>query len=226
MNVMLNTTQIYKFIFSTLVLFILFAQLSCSPQTDKKKATEKCEIELKDLPPFRGLKIGMPLKLKPSKLPDKYQTDSNPNKGQEIDNVQELGYTRRTLYINASRNEVANIGLSDTIDTYRLQQVDLATFDGNLVEFRVEYDGESPWLEYTAQTTADELKLPRGSFEFQGISSTCFCKDFIVSILNLSSGVVITIDPYESTFSNKNISKILIERDKERTLKKQNTFTP
>jgi len=119
---MLNTTQIYKFIFSTLVLFVLFAQLSCSPQIENEKATEKCELELKDLSPFRGLKIGMPLKLEPSKLPYKYQTDSlNPNKGQEIDNVQELGYIRQTLYINGSWNGITNIALPNTINTNGLR---------------------------------------------------------------------------------------------------------
>jgi hypothetical protein len=225
---MLNTTQIYKSIFSTLILFILFAQLSCSPQTDNKKATEKCEIELKDLPSFGGLKIGMPLKLKPSKLPEKYQTDSsNSNKGQEIDNVQELGYIKQTPYINGSWYGITDIALPNKIKTNGLRKIDVATFDGNLVEFKVVYEQKSLSDEYTIQSLANSLKLPRESFDLNGIASTCFCKDFIVTIFLLSSGIELTINPtYESTFSSENISKILIERDKERTFKKQNTSTP
>jgi hypothetical protein len=228
MKFMLDKVVRLKIVFLIIVLFASLVQISCSPQTETKKATEKCEIELKDLLPFRGLKIGMPLKLEPSKLPEKYQTDSsNPNKGQEIDNVQELGYIRRTLYINGSWNGITDIKLPNTINTIGLKQINVATFDGNLVEFRVEYDEKSLSVEYTTLSLANTLKLPRGSFELNGIMSACFCKDFIVTILHLSSGIVLTIDPnYESTFSSKNISKILIERDKERTLKKQNTFTP
>ncbi len=228
MKSILDTVIKLKFVFSIVVLFASLIQISCSPQTDNKKATEKCEIELKDLPPFRGLKIGMPLKLEPSKLPEKYQTDSsNPNKGQEIDNVQELGYIRRTLYINGSWNGITDIALPNTINTNGLREIKVTTFDGNLVEFRVEYDTQSLSVEYTTQSLANTLKLPGGSFELNGIASTCFCKDFIVTILHLSSGIALNIYPnYESTFSSRNISKILVERDKERPLKRENSFTP
>ncbi len=229
MKSILDTVIKLKFVFSIVVLFASLIQISCSPQTDNKKATEKCEIELKDLPPFRGLKIGMPLKLEPSRLPEKYQTDSsNPNKGQEIDNVQELGYIRRTIYINGSWNGIRSIALRNTINTNGLKEIKVATFDGNLVDFRVVYEKKSVSDEYTTQSLANTLKLPGGSFELNGITSTCFCKDFIVTIFHpSSSGIALEIDPdYESTFSSRNISKILIERDKERTLKRENSFTP
>jgi hypothetical protein len=229
MKSILDTVIKLKFVFLIVVLFASLVQISCSPQTETKMATEICEIELKDLPPFRGLKIGMPLKLEPSGLPVRYQTDSlNSNKGQEIDNVEELGYIIRTVNINNLRNGVTDIKLPVTIDTKDLKLITLVTFDGNLVRFRLEYDEnmKSPSVEDAIEKLADAVKLPRGSFSLIGTMSVCYCKDFIVNIFHKNTIALEIFPNYESTFSNRNISKILIERDKERTLKRENSFTP
>jgi hypothetical protein len=229
MKFMLDKMVRLKFVFLIIVLFASLVQISCSEQIERFEAEQKCELELKDLPAFRGLKIGMPLKLGTGTGPKKYSVSSKGVQTQEIENVQELGYNSQ-MYLLKYQNADLDMKPPDIIDTKDLDTIILNTFDGKLADFALTYNEnmKSPSLKETTQKFEDTLKLPKRSFKNSGNSNAyCYCKDFYVSVTYIGSKINLDVSPSdENSFSRENISKILVERDKERTLKRENSFTP
>jgi hypothetical protein len=218
-----------RFLFLILALFISTA---CAPKSkiESKRATQRCQMELKDFPAFRGLKIGMPFELNPMSFDNqkyslKYRTDSSvQDANKEIENPQELGYIRRTFHVNLLREQLKDQKLAATIDTKNLFNIEVEVFDGKLINFMLRYDEimKSPSYEDTVEKFAESLKLSKENFDISIISS-CFCKDFTVSIRDVRQ-IELEVSPEQKFFYN--ISNTLIDRDKERTQRKQNTFTP
>jgi hypothetical protein len=233
MKFMLDKVVRLKFVFLIIVLFASLVQISCSEQIERFQAEQKCELELKDLPAFRGLKIGMPLKLRTGTKPQNYSVYSKGTKRQEIENVQELGYNFQVYLLKFENTTDPNIKIPDIIDTKDLDTVLLTTFDGKLVDFTVEYNEsmKSPSLKDATQKFEDALRLPKRSFNSSNNSSnlraSCNCKDFYVDVSYMGSKIRLQVAPSgENNLYGENISKILVERDKERTLKRENSLTP
>jgi len=211
----------------------LFFFASCSPQSkgESRPSTQKCELELKDFPTFRGLKIGMQFELNPmsfdnQKYNPQYRTDSSvKNPSQEIENPQELGYNKRRFHVSRIREQLKDQNLANSIDTKNLDNIDVEVFDGKLIQFTLYYDEtmKSPSIINTTDKFAESLKLPNGSFEISSSWAYCYCKDFTVNIRG-GSQIELDVSPNLKVFYN--ISNVLIERDKERTQRKQNTFNP
>jgi hypothetical protein len=221
-----------KFVFLIIVLFASLVQISCSEQIERFQAEQKCELELKDLPAFRGLKIGMPLKLRTGTISQNYSVYSKGEQRQKIENVQELGYNSQVYLLKFENTTDPNIKIPDVIDTKDLDTVILTTFDGKLVDFTVEYNEsmKSPSLKDATQKFEDALRLPKRSFKSSNDVSrraVCNCKDFYVDISYVGSKIRLQVAPSdEDNLFGENISKILVERDKERTLKRENSLTP
>jgi len=164
-----NATYNLKFVFLISVLFVIFVQIACSPQSqgESKRATQKCDIELKDFPAFRGLKIGMLFELNPMQYDNqkyrlKYQVDSSvKNQDQEIENAQELGYIRRKFHVSRLKEQLKDSKIADSIDTKNLETIDIETFDGKLIGFTLDYDKtmQSPSVIETANRFAESLKF-------------------------------------------------------------------
>jgi hypothetical protein len=232
MKFMLDKVVRLKFVFLIIVLSASLVQISCSEQIERFQAEQKCELELKDLPASRGLKIGMPLKLRTGTRPQNYSVYSKGTKRQEIENVQELGYNSQVYLLKFENTTDPNIKIPDIIDTKDLDTVILTTFDGKLVDFTVEYNEsmKSPSLKDATQKFEDALRLPKRSFKSSNNASRradCNCKDFYVDVSYMGSKIRLQVAPSgENNLSDENISKILVERDKERTLKRENSLTP
>jgi hypothetical protein len=231
MKSILDTVIKLKFVFLIIVLFASLVQISCSEQIERFQAEQKCELELKDLPAFRGLKIGMPLKLRTGTISQNYSVYSKGGQRQEIENVQELGYNSQVYSLKFENTTDPNIKIPDIIDTKDLDTVTLTTFNGKLVDFTLGYDEtmKSPSLKDATQKFEDALRLPKRSFESSGNASRagCNCKDFYVDLSYMGSKIRLRVGPSgENNLSRENISKILVERDKERTLKRENSLTP
>jgi hypothetical protein len=232
MKFMLDKVVRLKFVFLIIILFASLVQISCSEQIERFQAEQKCELELKDLPAFRGLKIGMPLKLRNGATTQNYLFYGKEGGKQEIENVQELGYNTQGYSPKLENTTDPNIKIPDIIDTKDLYNVRLTTFDGKLVDFEVLYDEtmKSLSLKDTTQKFEDALKLPKRSFESSNnaeLRAVCDCKDFFVSVIYIGSKIRLRVAPIgDNNLSSENISKILVERDKERKLKRENSLTP
>lgn len=215
-----------------LILISLIVQISCSKsQQESIRATKKCEVELKDLPAIRGLKIGMSFPLKAEdweQVEYNFQHQTRPGTQttkSKIENAQELGYRRRSFVPGALRNMLSDPQVANSIDTKNLDQIEVETFDNKLIEFRLNYDKsqKAPSTKEAVYRIADALNLSREAFDISDIAGHCSCKNFSIHII---SGNTITFWVAQDMEETYKITDILIERDKIREEKKKNTFTP
>jgi len=212
-------------------LLLVLAQISCATyqktSSSFKRVGNDCEMEAKDLPEFRGLKLNMPINLAIGDISQTTFWVNNKNK--KINNVHELGYNEQLYFPDRGGSK-----LTPAIDTKQLNEISLVTFDEKLVSFTLRYDNSFQGVssEDVANKIETALKLPKQSFSISDENNYIFvsCKDFVVHVKRNErsphrSDKLNSVE-FNVNYILKDLPAILLARDDERKVRKENSFVP